>query len=825
MLNLRSTPIKSMLAALSITLTPTAIADPIRLEVEDFKGPWRKQTNITGFLGTGFCTSNAKPGAADSTMDGQATIVEAGTYAVWARGYTSDNSRCAFAVSVSETRFEATHAGSDRGWSWQKAGEIALEKGAVSVKVHDAADGFESVDAIMLTRDMTLDPDAAIQEELRWQVYPHGLPPVADPLRFNIEASRSLLQQRTDPTSLADWNEKAPGIRDALQDGLGLKPWPEKTPLNAQVTGKAERDFYTVENIVFESRPNFYVTANLYIPKNAKLPAPGVVVVPGHAMEDAKNYDLYQMGQLGMVKEGIIVLAYDPIGQGERRVPGFDHALGYGSLLVGQTNEGYIVWDSIRALDYLTTREEVDAKRLGIAGNSGGGENVFYTMPLDERIQAGTSFSFVCSFDLWLAEGGNHCICNHIPGIAHEMEEFEIIGLNAPRPFLAGNGSEDKIFPVEGHKETIRRAKNIYGFMNAEGHVESVLAPLDHGWSQPLREAGWGWMNQHLLGKGDGAPIPEEGFEAGDPKSNDLLCFDGAGMPEDAETVVTLNRKLADQFIAAYNTPPLDKAAWEERAPAWRDEVWAVFGGKPEAFTPARIFGTQFEQDGLHVETLSLAVEPGMEVGAIFARPAGQEGTKPATIFLGGHDDKREAVLKGYAAEAVKVGPVLILDPRGMGESTKHENHLTSDSIVLGRSLFAQQVWDLLQAHQYLANRADVDGAAISVHGVESGGLIALFAAALESGFTNIEVADVLASYRYYLENDQPQPKALCVPGVLEVVDIPQVAALAAPTPVTVNGLVGFGKKGLEGEELQRAWNYAQAAYASIGAPDALKVN
>src|SRR5690606_25993246 len=105
------------------------------------------------------------------------------------------------------------------------------------------------------------------------------------------------------------------------------------------------------------------VTANLYLPKAATYPAPAVVVAAGHAMEHGKNHDLYQLGQLSLVKQGMIVLAFDPIGQGERRLPGFGHDLGYGSLLTGQTNEGHIVWDAIRSVDYLLTREEVDPAR------------------------------------------------------------------------------------------------------------------------------------------------------------------------------------------------------------------------------------------------------------------------------------------------------------------------------------------------------------------------------------------------------------------------------------------------------------------------------
>lgn len=798
-------------------------AGEVIIQVEDLSGPWRVQTNITGFLGSGFCTSNAT-GIADTSMTGTADIVEPGTYAVWARGYSSENSNRAFRVQVGETLFEPTHGGSTRAWSWAKLGEIALTAGAVPVQVHDAADGFESVDALLLTMDLEGNPDGAREERARWLVYPDGIPEAADALRFNIDASRKALAARTDPASAAEWEARVPVLRSTLQAGLGLAPWPEKTPLNARITGRTERDYYTVENLVFESRPGFYVTANVYLPKNAAAQAPAVVVVPGHAMDEGKNYGLYQLGQLGMVKEGIIVLAYDPIGQGERKLPGFKHDLGYGSLLVGQTNEGYIVWDSIRAVDYLTTRPDVDPARIGIAGNSGGGENVFYTMPLDERIQAGTSFSFVCSYDLWIAEGGNHCICNHIPGIVHEMEEFEIIGLNAPRPFLAGNGSEDTIFPVAGFNETIDRATGIYGLVATKERVKGVLAPAGHGWSQPLREAGWGWMNQWLLGDGDGAPIPEEGIVAEDVTSEAIQVFKDGVMPEDAETVVTLNRKRADGFIAAYDSPPATAEAWAKRAPEWRAAIWEVLGGRPADVTPTVRSGTRFEQNGLQVETLSITTETGMEVGAVFARPAGPADSRPATVFLGGHADKRTAILTGYAAEAAQRGPVLVLDPRGTGEAERHENHLTSDTILLGRPLFAQQLWDLLQVGRYLAGRDDVDGAAIRVHGVADGALLAVYAAALDGVFSGVDADALLASYRYYLEDEQPQSMALCVPNILKVADVPQLLALATPTPVTVTGPVGYGKEALSADVARDALAFARLVYGVVDAADGLRM-
>ncbi|GMV93887.1 MAG: hypothetical protein AMXMBFR82_36650 [Candidatus Hydrogenedentota bacterium] len=669
------------------------------------------------------------------------------------------------------------------------------------------------------------EPKAVDPEAQRWLVYPDGMPEEASALRFTIDACSEALAKRKDPASKEEWESRAPGIRSALARGLGLDPMPDRTPLNAHITGTADRELYTIENVVFESRPNFYVSANVYIPKNITLPAPAIVVVAGHDMDNGKNCPTYQMAHLGLIRQGFIVMAHDPIGQGERKLPGFGHELGYGSLLVGRTNEGYIVWDTIRAIDYLVNRKDVDADRIGLSGNSGGGENVFYTMPFDDRIQVGGSFCFVCTYEHWLRYGGNHCICNHLPGIVHEMEEFEIIGLNAPRPFMFGNGTEDKIFPIAGVRETYQRAQNVYELVSSKDHVRSVEAPEPHGWSQPLREACYGWMNLWLRGEGDGSPVPEPEYESEEPTLPDLNCYDGAAMPEGHETVVTLNRAEADRQRTAYATPPDSAAVWNERAPAWREEVWEVLGGRPDPFVPTARVVNQFESDGLHVEVLAITTEPGMEMGAVFARKADATGAIPASVFIGGHDDKRAAVLDGYATGVVNGGAaVLVLDPRATGEAFWHENHITSTAICLGRPLFAQQVWDVLQAGRYLGTREDVTADTVTCHGVDTGGLMAIYAAALDDVFAGIHVEDVLTSYRFFLEDAQPQSITLCVPNVLKTIDIPQLVALAAPTPINIVSAVGYEAAPLDAAALRDEFAFASQVFHLEGAQDAMRI-
>ncbi len=795
-------------------------ADHLMLQVEDFEGDWRRQTNISGYLGKGFCTSNANPKVASSKMTKSVTIHEGGKHAVWARGYTSSNSRRAFCVQVGSTIFDRTHTRTRRGWIWEKAGEIDLEPGKVTLAVRDADKGYESVDAVLLTDRLEIDPGA---EARRWEVYGGKVPDEANAIRFNIDALCRILAQRADPDDRAAWEARRGKTRKRLIAALGLEPMPRRTPLNARVTGRAERDDYRIENVVFESEPNFYVTANVYIPKKVKLPAPAVVVVPGHAMKDGKNYGLYLTAQIGLVRQGIIVLGYDPIGQGERRVPGFDHILGYGSLLVGRTNEGMITWDTSRAVDYLLSRDDVDPKRLGLAGNSGGGENTFYAMPVETRFAVGTSFCFVCSYEQFFRYGGNHCICNHLPGIVHHMEEFEILGLNVPKPFLFGNGIKDRIFPIKGVRETYRRANRIYAMYDAAHKLRSVEVDLGHGWSQPLREACYGWMAKWLCGRGNGDPIAET-FDPPDANSPDLLCLKDGKMPDGYETVVTLNRKLADRLRSAYAEPPTAPQAWKQRAAEWRNDVWACFGGRPDAFAPTAKRVRTFDWDGHSVEVLRLVTEPGIEIPTVFVRPKGAAKPGTACLVLGLDDKARVQSDERVRSMLAKGSAVLAVDLRGLGEAHCHENHLTSDSVCLGRHIFAQRVWDVMQAARYLASRQDVDAAHIRCDGRGACGLHGLFAVALGSSIESIELTEPLASFRYFLENKQSQPIWLAVPNLLKVIDVGQVVALAAPKPVTLISPVGYAKKPLTTKQARDEFAFATKVYDLCGTEGPLMI-
>src|SRR5262245_5782998 len=206
-----------------------------------------------------------------------------------------------------------------------------------------------------------------------------------------LEARRKTVEALRTPEDVRRRQEE---LRAKYLEALG--PFPERTPLNARVTGGFRREGYRVENLVYETRPNHHVPANLYVPEG-RGPFPGVLFPLGH-YGNPRPAEEYQRTCILLARNGFVVLTYDPPGQGERHqlvAPGrgpaahgtTEHTLiDCGARLVGTCAANYFIWDGIRGLDYLAGRPEVDPKRLGCLGNSGGGTVTAFLMAVDERV-------------------------------------------------------------------------------------------------------------------------------------------------------------------------------------------------------------------------------------------------------------------------------------------------------------------------------------------------------------------------------------------------------------------------------------------------------
>ena len=335
------------------------------------------------------------------------------------------------------------------------------------------------------------------------------------------------------------------------------------------------------------------------------------------------------------------MLAYDPVGQGERKLPGNSHSVSYAAMLVGHTNLRYMLWDSIRALDYLLTRSDVDPTRIAIAGNSGGGLNTMYAMPLEPRFAAGTAFCCPCSFEAWIRDGGNHCICNHLPGICRQMEQFQFVGLCAPRPFLVGSGQKDRSFPIEGVSRhdppcrgDLRILRRFRAAQTRRGAAGARLVPAAARSGLWLAEPLAPWPRRRLARAGDRNP-------SGRQEAPDLKVFKDGRLPDDAKDYVELIRQEAQRLVESYPPVPRDKAARAAWAAGLRQGLWATFGGQPQDVSPSAEALGEFTWEGRTAQRLSIRTEPGLEVPAILIHPHAASPPAAAVILL--HDGGKTA--------------------------------------------------------------------------------------------------------------------------------------------------------------------------------------
>lgn len=273
--------------------------------------------------------------------------------------------------------------------------------------------------------------------------------------------------------------EYAELMRKKFVENLGILPYDHDYPLNEKVVGVINEDELTIEKVIFESRKNVYITANVYVPKNRSKKSGAVLFVIGHA-HDGKFCNQYQKVARRIAKQGLIVLVYDPTGQGERlnyceeniekpmvSAAVCDHIyFGNQCLLTGDSPAGYFIADAMRAVDYLESREDVDSEKVGITGSSGGGTLTCHMMICDSRIKAAAPGTFFTSRDEYikahLAQDAEQIWLN---SLCYGFDFHEILGCFAPKPCMI-LAVEYDFFLIEGAEEVVdecRRFWKMYG--------------------------------------------------------------------------------------------------------------------------------------------------------------------------------------------------------------------------------------------------------------------------------------------------------------------------------------------------------------------------
>lgn len=312
----------------------------------------------------------------------------------------------------------------------------------------------------------------------------------------------------TPPSDRAVWDRRVKELREQIIVSAGLHPMPVKTPLNPQITGHSEGVDFTVDNVEIETVPGFYLCGNLYKPKGKKGPFPAIVNPHGHwaqgrltrepdvqkadpapAVPSPGKADLVAIG-VNLARQGFVVFAYDMLGYVDTNQVSHTFAGNLSAWNHGISLMGFQLWNSIRAVDYVCSLKDVDSKRIGATGASGGGTQTFLLCAVDRRIKVAVPVNMV-SADM---QGG--CLCENGPGLRVGTDNVEIAAMFAPKPMLlvAATGDWTKNVPTV-EEPTI---KSIYTLCGAENHVAVQQFNYEHNYNIESREAMYAWFGKWL---------------------------------------------------------------------------------------------------------------------------------------------------------------------------------------------------------------------------------------------------------------------------------------------------------------------------------------
>jgi dienelactone hydrolase len=635
--------------------------------------------------------------------------------------------------------------------------------------------------------------------------------------------ARSLRADDRPPATLAAWQTRRRDLRRAMFDAMG--PMPEKPcPLEPRVLGVLKRPGYRVERLEFQSRPDVWVTANFYLPDPAGTARPAVLAVHGH-WAGARRDPVVQARCLGLVQLGFVVLAVDAFGAGERYTrpaPGTYHGALYGSTLwpSGHTLLGMQVYDNRRAVDYLCSRPEVDPRRIGITGASGGGNQSMYAGALDERIAAVVPVCSVGTYQAYMRAAC--CVCEMLPGALRFTEEGDVQGLVAPRALMVINATRDAYqFSVEQARISLQRAQAIYELHKAPEKVRHVTFESGHAYSQPMREAMYGWMSRWLKNEGKGEPVAEPRHQIEKPE--ELACYPDGTRPASflllPQFAARAGRPLVERASAAR---PDHREAWESTAMDWRRRLQRVLGDFPNRRSDAKP-GAATTEGTLRTLPVTIHPEPAMPLPALWrSRTDRTAGLHPACLLL--HlDGKQQAIAHPLAAALLENGwSILAPDLRATGETRPAsdaiagapDHNSTEHALWAGRPLLGQWTFDAGCLLDWIAAQPNVDRQRLSVVGIGPAGLVALCTAALYED--RIASAGTIGTWSSYVTSEAyPTGTRMGVlaPGILGIGDVPHLAALAAPRRILIAEARTSQDRALGDKELREAFAFARTVY------------
>jgi hypothetical protein len=607
------------------------------------------------------------------------------------------------------------------------------------------------------------------------------------------------------PSTRAEWEQSKPKIRAEILKRLGLENLDQRGPVKWISKGFIDHDGYTIEKIIYQSYPGIWVPALVYTPKHLSARAPAMVSIPGHVYCEGKSSESNQARSVNLVRRGLIVISYDYIDTFERNTGanpcalmpyggGNDHGLAAFSYTKPGGPTGLEVLDGIRAIDYLYTRNDVDRSRIGFTGESGGGNSTYWVAAIDPRVRLAVPVVAVTSYDYWIVNDRDWDWHQRPFGIRRIADVWTLIALAGPHPFLAISslrGTDSDEMPIEQAEIAVSRAKKVYDLYGKGDDVQLWQSTTSHGYQLDKRERMYRWVEKYFLGH-DVSAEKESAFPM-EPQT-DLAC----GLPSDNKTWRDVYNEWLAQAARRLETLRAEDftATAQTQLRARLVDLLAL----PERTYHSTVTNLMVTSRGdAVIRRMVIETAPGIRLPAV---QLDSRDLKPGytVIFLGKSDEFTPAI-----APLLAVGArVIMVDLRGTGEINSGGDRTTNWAWFMGRPW--QGLWTEDVESVVAAISREYPGSPIALVGVGQLGKVALFAAALDKniGASYIQLADT--SYR-----DEAQRGGVAdLPGVLGIVDIPQIVAIVAPRPCWIST-----EEHLSDQELRSRLAWSVKAYQS----------
>lgn len=589
------------------------------------------------------------------------------------------------------------------------------------------------------------------------------------------------------PEKLEVWQRRVHG---AFVEALGGAP--ERTPLNPQIVETIQGDGYRVEKLLYESRPKHYVTAALFLPDEEAFaaPWPAILVPCGHS-ERPRDRALYQRPCVMAARNGMAALLYDPTDQGER-MQRLDeqgnysvwgtrghNRFGLSAALLGMNAASFLVWDGIRGLDYLESRDDIAGDKLGCMGISGGGTMTAYLTALDDRIKAAAPACYISTLrEVYAAIGPQDAEQNIHSQLAFGMDHAEMLTLAAPRAVRVCATTND-FFPIAGARQAYERARSVYERVGYGDRISFFEDVDEHNWSEPLCIASITWMNRWLRGT-DRTFIPDE-EQTGITAEQMKITEHGQVMRlSDARSVDDVMQHEADRLAAARQGTARDA----DPVHPLRQAVRKRAGIRPLTDIPKPTVETHDETatDWGTIRRLTFAFHDDLLLPAVLFLPRQAEGAVQLAV-----DGRGKAAADASAREAAAAGDVVLaVDLSGFGETQGTESSFYGSNAeddadamiayVLGRSLTGMRAEDILGCARWLAAQQGQD--AVNLNAASWAVTPALHAAVAEPGlFASVVLADRPMPWREVVAAGDAHRYSDVVHGALRDYDLDDLEA------------------------------------------------